>query len=416
MKTKKNINTKKIISLSVGLVLLIGITFCVLFGIYKPTGAKTIANSEYILQQLTTEKVEINNEYFEIYGNGTLTDKEFRDTVYEGSPKIYLHYRTDRNVNLPYDALLQVKTATKTYTYEFVEKEARDANFILNGIKSFINRYSTVLNSAIFNREYNVNIMSANDVPTTFIDCVAEQEYVMRFSDKGYLVYHIAVSEYKVDSESILYIVTVRNSFTPGIVALQNGETGYDSYKNYRGYAHIAVDRAYDAREEEFYGRRWGNIPYKKDYWPLNQPSDITITSSVQQGKTLGYSLKGGFSASGPNIGGEVSSQYNISYVYTKAVTSDEPIFSAQVNSSDTKICEWNYKYKIVAEQTYHLNTNYMFEIRNSWAGMEIGDFRLKLDYSFSVYNKEIITNMASVDLIVRPAYYRIYDFCSGMI
>ena len=367
------------------------------------------------MQQLTTEKVEINNEYFEIYGNSAVTDNDFRDIVYEGSPKIYLHYRTDRNIDLPYDALLKVKTASKTYSYEFSEKEKSDAASILNGIKSFIKKYSDILDG---NNLFKSNVVkAASDVPTTFIGSVLEKEYIMRFGDRGYIDYHIAVSEYKVDSESILYIVTVRNSFTPGIVAQENGESGYDSYKNFKGYVHMSVEQAYDANESYYGDPRRGSIPYKKDYWPLNQPSDITVTSSLQESKTLGYSTKFGFSSSGPSISMGASSQYSISYAYTKALTSTEPVFSSQVNSSDTRICEWNYRYKEYAEETYHLETNYMFEIRNHGFEMSVGDFRLKLDYSFTVRKNNSPTSTGSADLIVRAGWRKdIYDFCEGMI
>lgn len=396
----------------------------ILFGTKKVNAQSANYNLNYVLQRLTMQTVEINNDSFEIYGNSGVTDKEFRNIVNSGSPKIYLHYRTDRKIDLPYDALLEVKTESKIYSYEFVEKEANDANSILNGIKSFIRKYSDVLiGNEYYALESNVPMTLASDIPTTFIACVVEKEYVMRFSDMGYIVYHIAVSQYTVDDESIIFIVSVRNSFVPGIVAQENGESDYDKFKNRKGYVHMTVEQAYDATEEYFYGRRWGNVPYKKDYWPINNPSVVTITSSIQAGKTMGYSFKNGFSTSGISSGLDINESYNISFGYSKAITKSEPALSVQVNSSNTDKCEWNYKYANDASETYHLDTNYMFEISNSCNGLFVGDFRLKLDYSFTVMKKILFwdtekTNTGSADLIVRAGeeQRRIYEFYSGMI
>ncbi len=232
MKTTKNLTTKKLLIFAVGFMLLVTIVFGVLFGTHN-AHAETSYNLDYVLNCLSTENVEVNNSSFEIYGNSTVSDKEFRDLVNTGRPKIYLHYRTDREIDLPYDALLSIKTHSKTYSYEFIEKEATDANSILNGIVSFITKYSKILSgNDYYALERNAPMALASDVPTTFVDCVVEKEFVTRFDNKGYIVYHIAVSRYTVNSQSILFIVTVNNSFVPGIVANFNDETGYDSYKN----------------------------------------------------------------------------------------------------------------------------------------------------------------------------------------
>lgn len=318
---------------------------------------------------------------------------------------------------MPYDALLTIKRGEKTYRYEFVEKESTDELTILNGIRSFVKNYASVTESLnYYALESEVPVMTRNNVPTTFIDCVVEKEYVMRFDDKGYIVYYIAISRYVVDEISIVYIVTVSNAFVPGIVAMQNDETGFGSYKNQKGYVHMTVEQAFDANEEYFYGRRYGCTPYKKDYWPLNNSNVVTITSSLQvggnigQGRTLGFSFENGFSLDGASI----------SYSYTKSITRPEPAWSAQVNSADLRKCEWNYEYAENTPETYYLTTNYMFEMSNSRNEMFIGDFRLKLDYKF-VVDKGFLwtaqTNRGSADLFVRAGEYEaIYNFCSGMI
>ena len=73
---------------------------------------------DYILQNISTSIVEVINEKIEIYGNHEMSDKEFRNLVINGSCKNYLIYRTKRQIDLPYDALLKIKTQDKTYSYE----------------------------------------------------------------------------------------------------------------------------------------------------------------------------------------------------------------------------------------------------------------------------------------------------------
>lgn len=373
-----------------------------------------------LMSFISDDTVEITNSTYEIYGNTTITDKDFREIVNQGENKIYLHYRTNKDIDLPYDALLRIKTDSKIYSYEFIEKEATDSDSICVGITDFLLNHSEIINTDLseLGQEYDVAV--ASDVPTTFIDCVVEKEYVMRFDDKGYIVYHIAVSRYTVDSESIIYIVTVNNSFVPGIVANKNNEEGYGKYKNQEGFVHMTVEQAYDANEEYYYGRRWGNIPYKKDYWPVNSPSVVTVTSSIQAGINLGYSFENGFSTEGITIGIGSSRGASISYEYSKSITREEPALTAQVNSANTDMCEWYYTYSSDTAETHHQQTNYMFEISNSRNGMFVGDFRLKLDYMFIVdkgalYKEKV--NEGSVDLIVRAGEYKdIYDFCNGMI
>lgn len=376
---------------------------------------------DLILQNIKLSKVEVVNDDFEIYGNHSISERQFRDIVNYGSPKVYLQYRTNRQIDLPYDALLVIKTQAKSYSYEFIEKDTDNPLSILTGISSFVEKYADIINSGDYYAiESNIPMTLSSSIPTTFIDCVVEKEYVMRFDDKGYIIYHIAVSRYTANSKSIVFIVTVNNAFVPGIVAKKNNESGYDSYKNQEGYVHMTVEQAYDANEEYYYGRRWGNVPYKKDYWPINEPAVTTITSSLQAGVNLGYSFENGFSLDNISVSQNRNIGANISFGYSKAITRSEPALSVQVNSTNADKCEWYYTYSKDASETNHLSTNYMFEISNSRYGMLIGDFRLKLDYKFVVdkgFWFAAQTKYGSADLIVRAGeLQQIYDFCSGMI
>ncbi|MDE7263121.1 MAG: hypothetical protein K2N64_00485, partial [Anaeroplasmataceae bacterium] len=138
----------------------------------------SIVDIDFILQNIKTSKVEIKNDNFEIYGNLEMSDKEFRDVVNNGSPKIYLIYRTDREIDLPYDALLKVKRKDKTCSYEFVEKDKDDSKSILNGITSFIEKYTGIINNKeYYELESNIPMTLSDSVPTTFIDCVVDKGF-----------------------------------------------------------------------------------------------------------------------------------------------------------------------------------------------------------------------------------------------
>lgn len=351
-----------------------------------------------ILQNIKLSQVEIVNDDYEIYGNLNISESKFRDIVDYGNPKIYLHYRSNRQINLSYDALLVIKTQVETYSYEFVEKETDNPLSILKGISSFLEKYAKIINNGSYYAiDNNIPMTLLSDVPTTFVDCVVEKEYVMRFDDKGYIVYHIAVSRYIANSESIVFIVTVNNSFVPGSVAKKNNESGYGFYNNQEGFVHMTVEQAYDASEEYYYGRRWGNVPYKKDYWPINNPGVTTITSSIQAGVNLGYSFENGFSLDNISVSQNRNFGANISYGYSKAITRSEPALSVQVNSSNTDKCEWYYTYSENVSETNHMSTNYMFEISNSCRDLFVGDFRLKLDYKFVVYNTLMRNSKANI-------------------
>lgn len=371
-------------------------------------------------QYITTTTVEVINDELEVYGNTNLTEREFRNIVNNGEDKIYLHYRTDREIELSYDALLEIKAFGKSYSYEFFEEEATDQDGIYVGILGFLDMYSDVLTTDFYFLAHNAPAVLSNEIPATFIDCVVEKEYTIRFGDKGYLVYHIAASRYDANSTSLLLIVTINNSFVPGSVAMNNNESGYSKYNNYSGYVHMEVAQAYDDTEAAYYGRRWGNLPYKKDYWPLNNPSTVTIASSLQAGLSLGYSFTNGFSLDNINVGSNLSVGANISFGYSKSITRPEPSLSVQTNSSNSNICEWYYEYSVARSETNHLQTNYMFEIKNSDYGMLKGDFRLLLNYKFSVRklkNLPIKDSTHQADLLVRAGRQpAIYAFSHGMI
>lgn len=102
---------------------------------------------EELLESVTNDENVIVNDEYEVYGNTDLTDKEFRDIVNRGGNKVYLHYRTDKNIELPYDALLKIKTSAKTYSFEYSEMENTNSDFIRSGIREFLLIYSAIINN-----------------------------------------------------------------------------------------------------------------------------------------------------------------------------------------------------------------------------------------------------------------------------
>ena len=161
-------------------------------------------------------------------------------------------------------------------------------------------------------------IESSPNETQTSTDIVVEKEYVMRFSDKGYITYHIAIVKYRVTAESIIYIVNVNNNFVPGVVAKENNEIKYSSYKNKEGFAHVLVEQAYDVTDETNFEKKLGAVPYKKDYWPLNESYMTTVGSTTSR---------------------------------------TEPTLSVQPNSSNLDMCEWYYSYKQKTAQIYNQPT-----------------------------------------------------------
>lgn len=365
--------------------------------------------------------LQITDDFVVIGNNSNINEKQFRELALSGSAKVYLHYSTKSNVPLQYDACLIINNLGKSLEYEYSEQISISTNKLLSNIKKFVARYVDQISMTSY--AATPSAVNSNDIPTTFTSTIIDREYVANFDDAGYITYHIGVTRYIANSKSILYIVTVNNSFVPGIVANQNGDTSYKKFKNLDGYVHMTVEQAYDRNEEYYYGIRYGTVPYKKDYWPINQPLTVTITSSVQLGLTLGYSFSNGFSTSGDvnmNVGVNLGS--NISYGYSKALTQNDPFFSAQVSANNLNECQWNYTCNSSQDRTCHLQTNYMFEMANERKDMFIGDFRLKLDYSFHLQRSVLFipinkTYTHSADLFVQAGEYQsIRNFNNGII
>ena len=341
----------------------------------------------------------ISDEY-EIYGNNkNLDEKDFYEISNSKYDKIYIHYSTN-NYYDEYDMKITVNIQGNLNSLTYSYKEGNQLPTITN-FKNFLRFYSNELLS------YNNLISPASEYQGIFEDSVTSEIFVFDFAPKGYVTSRIYIKEYAANSTSSLFIANAITTFVPGVVACDNDLDGYDKWKNYSGYVHMSVEEAYDASLEEYYGKRYGATPYIKDYWPVNVPGTVTVSSSINAGAVLGYSESDGFKVEG-----------SASYGYSKSFTVSDPVVNAQFDNTLSKAM-WSYQYKENTAQSYDQETNVLYEISTSGNGLLYGDIRLKLDYKFVVDRNGFYTKKTyndSIDLIVRPSLKEIYGFCYGMI
>ena len=131
----KNIKRTTLVSF----VLLNVLLFTSLSLIFSFTTASASADNQ-LIDLINNDEILVITDQHEVYGNQKdLSPTQFEKLVQDGNNKIYLHYRTDRNIDIGYDALLCIKTSEKIYFYEFNEAERDDAEFLVAAIKSFVN-------------------------------------------------------------------------------------------------------------------------------------------------------------------------------------------------------------------------------------------------------------------------------------
>ena len=197
------------------------------------TSLKIEASNDY---NVDLENYIIDDEYqivennLAVYGNQqNFSQKDFLNVVDLGGDKIYLNYRTDYEINLPYDLFVVVKNDGKTFNYEYRMAELNEDD-LLENIKIYLRRNNNEILNA-YNQTYNIATASINSsVPTTFIDAVATANITVDFAPYGYIVSRIAFSEYEANNQNSLFIAKVISTFVPGYVAYNNGLTNYAGY------------------------------------------------------------------------------------------------------------------------------------------------------------------------------------------
>lgn len=360
---------------------------------------------------IAEEKINISNNKLTIIGNDTsISAKDFLSIVENGNDKIYVNYRTNYSVDIPYDMYIVLKVNGHINSYDYTLKNS-DIKLV-NSIKDYLTVNSELLKNEYIEYLYENNVSTYSTVDDTFVDCGATAEYVFDFAPHSYITSRMALKEYKATDVSSLYILTVVSTFVPGRVAYENGNKNYNKWKNYSGYVHIDIEQAFDNNEEYYYGTRYGAIPYLKDYWPKNNVDEVQISSSYSHEFEIGVS---------DNDGLIVEGKYNYKYEHSKTIITTNPYVNVQLGT-DSKTAQWLYTYDDNINRTYDQVSSYMYEVGETNNNLLYGDVRAKIDYEFTVdrdgfYKKQ--TDDDSIDLVLRPrktSGLKIYKFNNGMI
>lgn len=398
--------------------ILIGMSLVCIGGIVSTNFLKSSEAAEIrkinLSNYISDTKVNLSKGKITIIGNNAeITSNDFVNLVDNGKNGIYMNYRTNNNIQIPYDMLIAIKVNEKTYSYNYTLKNS-NVN-LLNTMTNYLKNNNQTIIDKYLNYLFDDSISMYSDVENSpFIDCDANASYVLDFAPHGYITSRLAVKEYSGATDiSSLYLLTVASTYVPGKVAYENGHTEYNKWKNNRGYVHIKLEQAFDKNEEYYYGTKYGSMPYLKDYWPKNSSSEVTISSSYMRNYEIGTSKDG----KKFNFGGK----FNFSHGGSYAETETNPWLNAQL-AKDLQTVEWNYTYHENANKSYDLNASCIYEIGKTGNDLLRGDVRAKIDYSFTVDRSGFYTERNdddSFDLVLRPnkaAGLKIYNFCNGMI
>lgn len=227
-----------------------------------------------------------------------------------------------------------------------------------------------------------------------------------RLSNKpyGYIDCNHDVLKYRVNDVSSLYIINLNTTFVPGIIAKINDSTGFSDYLLNSGYIHILPKRAYF---EIYYDNiRYGAQPYYKDAFPVNQPNMVTISSTFNEGLTLGYSFTNGFSLDNIYAEVEQNTGLNISFGYSKSISLSNPSFSMQHGFENRDEVQWNYQYHVNMEESFHFNSGYILEMSND--GGDLSEGSIAYDIEFKTINK---SKYYSLENTYSHTLYTNYDY-----
>lgn len=196
----------------------------------------------------------------------------------------------------------------------------------------------------------------------------------------GYFVYDLDayIADFTICSSLILVKVTAE--FTSGWVAGQNGHTEYNSmYDIWSGYIHLAPFQV-----EEDGGARSSSV-YPLITWPITSERTVTVTSGFSSTYNFGFSSSMEAIADGVGAKAGVNGGVSFSFSESVAVSGPEPTLSSQwaPSSSDPKYKdrrEWSFNFHAVNAPTYHLETFYLFEVKNDAIDFNDFGFALQID------------------------------------
>lgn len=235
---------------------------------------------------------------------------------------------------------------------------------------------SLSLSPSILNIEYNNNNMRSSTYSSTtspFVNMGGYSEpYKILDCDDGYAYYNVEIFKAEYTPVSNLYLLHVETVFTPGCVArinnnVQNNGNSYKDYMLKRGYVHLGL-KQYNEN-----GAIGGEISPKL-MWPSSSTVTTTFTSSYSTSTTITGTFGAGIElGNGGSIGvtANASNSTSLTFTYNESLSSvvDDPILSNQYSSSDNKEAQWSFEIinkDVAGKISYHLDTYYMFEMRNN--------------------------------------------------
>lgn len=99
---------------------------------------------------IAEEKINISNNKLTIIGNDTsISAKDFLSIVENGNDKIYVNYRTNYSVDIPYDMYIVLKVNGHINSYDYTLKNS-DIKLV-NSIKDYLTVNSELLKMSILN-------------------------------------------------------------------------------------------------------------------------------------------------------------------------------------------------------------------------------------------------------------------------
>ena len=208
----------------------------------------------------------------------------------------------------------------------------------------------------------------------------------------GYVYYKAETYKASYTESSNLYLQKFQTIFTPGHTARQNGskwKDGSDYWDYYlnTGYVHAEIVRAIDEENNKL----GGNISLKA-FWPQSSNVKTTITSSFGNSLTIGNNYSSGIvlgQGATLSLGGSKSTALGFNFTKSLSSVTDDPILSAQLDSSNSNLVQWNYLANVAETAgavSYHLTSYILFEMDKT--AKNIGQNAFLIHYNTEYINK----------------------------
>lgn len=321
---------------------------------------------------------------FVVYGNYSDFDEELLYTLTHDDSKITIFYDVNINDNINQNLEILRNNAVIYYykngiphVHSYISNSTNDIELI-NDISDYVSRI-------IKKAKDDTYITAAHTRSGEVFEILYSGSFRKDQKPYGYIDCDYTVRKYRVNDVSSLYLVESDFAFTPGRIARDLGDTRYDTWYNSSGYAKIKARRA--EHEVGYDQIRYGGTPIFKDAFPINGAGTVSITSSYTNSLNIGFSYTGGFSLTNINFDIEGSQNVTYDYTYSKNYTNTEPALSAQKDPADIQKYTWLYTYSMPRNETFHLESGYMFEMNNRGHDLYEGDLALRFEYRMTVNN-----------------------------